>query len=82
MRCHVATINNGKQRTERKTFNHIHTISWMENSRQITKRMALLLSIWTICVKRSKDIRHFKELPNNINNLLNQTRFHKAPIIN
>lgn len=59
-----------------------HMISWMENIRQMTKRMALLLSILTICVKRSRDIRCFKELSNNINNLLNQTCFHKAPIIN
>ena len=59
-----------------------HMISWMENIRQMTKRMALLLSIWTICIKRSRDIGRFKELPNNIKKLLNQTCFHKAPIIN
>lgn len=59
-----------------------HMISWMENIRQLTKRMALLLSIWTICVQRSRHTRRFKELPNNIKKLLNQTCFHKAPIMN
>lgn len=33
-----------------------HKISWMENIRQMTKRMALLLSIGTISVKRSRDV--------------------------
>ena len=59
-----------------------HKISWMENIRQMSKRMALLLSIGTVCVKRSRDVWRFEELPHNIKKLLNQTRFHKAPIIN
>lgn len=95
VRCHVATINNGKRNnwkqniimhTIRKMGHYIsrttHMISWMENITQMTKRMALLLSIWTICVKRSRDIRRFKELPNDVKKLLNQTHFHKAPVIN